>query len=240
MVRSGKAEGLILARRNTGEADRLLTLFTPKWGLIKVVAKGVRKAASRRGGHVEPLTKVVCVLSGSRGAYFLQAVEPVNTFSALRVDIAAQAQAQRLAAVLLHLVDEQQPYEDLYSGLCQAWDLLPTLPTEKRLLLEATLMLYMIRIAGLLPNLEACSSCGKAKPTEAVLLDSRHGGWHCLSCHHSFAETEYSMTPELIRVLRFLAKKPDEALLLRLSVAQGQQLVNALYRYASFSYARAA
>ncbi|MEK7581085.1 MAG: DNA repair protein RecO [Patescibacteria group bacterium] len=48
-----KAEGIILSRRNLGEADRILTIYTKEFGKISCIAKGVRKPTSRKSGHVE-------------------------------------------------------------------------------------------------------------------------------------------------------------------------------------------
>lgn len=48
-----RTEGVILARKNFGEADRLLTICTRDFGKITCIAKGVRRPRSRKAGHVE-------------------------------------------------------------------------------------------------------------------------------------------------------------------------------------------
>jgi DNA repair protein RecO (recombination protein O) len=48
-----KTEGVILARRNFGEADRLLTIYTKDHGKISAIAKGVRRPRSKKSGHLE-------------------------------------------------------------------------------------------------------------------------------------------------------------------------------------------
>lgn len=48
-----KTEGVILAHRNFGEADRILTIYTRDSGKITCLAKGVRRPRSRKAGHVE-------------------------------------------------------------------------------------------------------------------------------------------------------------------------------------------
>jgi len=48
--RSIRAEGVILRHSDFGEADRLLTIFTRKVGKVRTIAKGVRKARSRKAG----------------------------------------------------------------------------------------------------------------------------------------------------------------------------------------------
>ena len=48
-----RTEGVILSRRNFGEADRILTIYSRDFGKITCIAKGVRRPKSRKGGHVE-------------------------------------------------------------------------------------------------------------------------------------------------------------------------------------------
>src|SRR3990172_7987669 len=48
-----RTEGVILFRRNFGEADRILTFYTRDLGKLYALATGVRRPKSRKGGHVE-------------------------------------------------------------------------------------------------------------------------------------------------------------------------------------------
>jgi len=46
-------EGIVLKRRNFGEADRLVTVYTKENGKITALAKGVRRLTSRKKGALE-------------------------------------------------------------------------------------------------------------------------------------------------------------------------------------------
>lgn len=46
-------EGIVLARTDYQEADRILTILTPDHGKVRVMAKGVRRAKSRLAGGIE-------------------------------------------------------------------------------------------------------------------------------------------------------------------------------------------
>lgn len=46
-------EGIILARTNYGEADRILTFLTPDHGKVQAIAKGVRRQKSKLAGGLE-------------------------------------------------------------------------------------------------------------------------------------------------------------------------------------------
>lgn len=49
--------GIVLVRRDVGEADRLLKVFTREHGAIWMRAKGVRRAGAKLAGGLEPLTE---------------------------------------------------------------------------------------------------------------------------------------------------------------------------------------
>lgn len=55
-------QGLILQRRSTGEADRIVTLLTPDLGKVVCIAKGVRKMTSSKRGVLEPGHQVKIML----------------------------------------------------------------------------------------------------------------------------------------------------------------------------------
>ena len=46
-------KGIVLARTNYGEADRIVTVLTPEHGKLRVMAKGVRRLKSKLAGGVE-------------------------------------------------------------------------------------------------------------------------------------------------------------------------------------------
>ncbi len=229
MKRRDKVTALILGRRKIGEADQLLTLFTRERGLLKVVAKGVRKIPSRRGGHVEPLIKVVALLCG----HFVAAAETVASYSPLHHDRAAIQQAVVLSDLFRKLLPEGQPAAKLFTVLDDAWRLLPSLAPAQRSILEATVQLQVLQVAGLSPALRHCLSCGREQPQEAVVLRADSGGWQCLSCHGQWAGAQHSLSPALLKVLRWLHRYPEQALRLKSSYSQAEQLLAATRQYTS-------
>ena len=59
-------EVVVLRKAELGEADSILTLYTPHLGKLKAVAKGVRRPKSKLGGHVELLTYSEVMLAKSK------------------------------------------------------------------------------------------------------------------------------------------------------------------------------
>lgn len=70
MIRSFKTEGIIIKRRNFGELDRILTVFTKTNGKIQVRAPGVKKITSRRSSQIELLNFSILTLYKSPRSLF--------------------------------------------------------------------------------------------------------------------------------------------------------------------------
>jgi DNA repair protein RecO (recombination protein O) len=64
--RSFRTDAIILKRRDFGEADRLLTILTPRYGKLDVIAKGARKPTSSKTGHVELFTRADMLIHKGR------------------------------------------------------------------------------------------------------------------------------------------------------------------------------
>ncbi len=61
-----RTEAVVLSRMAFGEADRILTIFTPRHGKLRVIAKGVRRPTSRLGPHLEYFAKTSLMLARGR------------------------------------------------------------------------------------------------------------------------------------------------------------------------------
>ncbi len=233
MNRRQKVSALILSRRNIGEADRIVTLFTREHGLWRAMAKGVRRIPSRRGGHLEPFTRVLAVISGKEMARYVEAVETVEHYPDLQQDELAFDHARTLGMIVTNLFGEEQRVPELFDALDHAWEMLPTLPATKKILMEIAVALHALRFAGVMPELQNCTRCGQEKPTEAVVFEAQEGGWHCLVCHQGFEGAANSLIPRLLPVVRFLAAKPQQALRVHLEDTESLQLLSAMRTYMS-------
>ena len=218
-------EALVLWRRSVGECDRWVTFLTREHGLLTAMAKGVRKMPSRRGGHLEPGTRVLAVLHESRHGWYVGAVETDEYFSALHNDPEALASAARVLDVLRALFSELDGHgETLYELVEWLWCRLPGVPAQRRALLEGAGLLTMTRMAGLLPDLSACRQCGNRVPQEALLLSRESEGWHCLSHEGSLQAAKHSLPAPILKLLRALSTKPAMAARLVLDGLYEQQV----------------
>lgn len=118
-MKSFRVEGIVIKRKNFGEADRILTLFTEKYGKIKILAKGVRRINSRRGPNIELFNQVE--LSVRQGKTFdtLTEAEVINTFPKLRKNLDLVGLAFHICEIVDGLCPEHQSHPKVYEMMIQ-------------------------------------------------------------------------------------------------------------------------
>lgn len=94
-------EGVILKRKNFGEADRIVTIYTRDNGKISALAKGVRRPRSKKAGHLE--LGNWCKIFVARGKN-LDLLTEVETKRAFGIADFSEEKAKRIYH-LLELVD---------------------------------------------------------------------------------------------------------------------------------------
>lgn len=228
MPRSQKLKALVLSRRNIGEADRLITFLTREQGIMKAVAKGVRKIPSSRGGHLEPFTQVLMIARMSRGGAYIGAAETETYFPELRSNLKTLTHARAMTYAAISLLGEEEPVPELYDMMAEAWSTLPRLSSAKQDVVEGAMLLLVLKLAGMLPNWRQCQKCGLTTPTESIVLDASQGGWHCLTCHQSLRDTQFSMSPKLIALLRYLSAHPAASKQLSIATHESSQFLSSL------------
>ena len=96
-LRTYKTEGVVLKQMPLGEADRILTILTPDVGKVRAVARGVRRAKSRLGGHLDLLNQVSVSLSKGRSLDAVNEAEAFRSFRVLREDLERVSKALYMA-----------------------------------------------------------------------------------------------------------------------------------------------
>ncbi len=217
MPHAKRVQALVFSRKNIGEADRLVTFFTKEHGLVRAIAKGVRKIPSSRGGHLEPFTSVQVLLQESRAGVYVGGIETERYFQELHADADAITRVRRVVYVFTKLFDVGQALPDIFEAMILAWNTFPQVSIEKRRLVESAMYLQVMQHAGILPEFRACAECGKSRPEEAVVLSSREGLWRCLPCHPTLHDAVNSLSVRQFSVLRYIVDKPDHARRIALS-----------------------
>src|SRR5690349_12925667 len=107
-MRNIKSEGIIIKRKNLGEADRLITVITPHLGKLTIKATGVRKITSRRSAHIELLNHAALHLYKGKGMHVLTEVKMIDDHSKIKKDFTKVGFAYHLCELVDGLCPEEQ------------------------------------------------------------------------------------------------------------------------------------
>lgn len=118
-MRTYKVDGIVLKRRNIGEADRILTVFSKNGGKISVKAPGVRRIPSRRSSHIELLNfSQLTIYSSSKS--FLPIVTEAQTlddFSSIKNDLSKIGYAYYICELINGLCPDNQENRNVFFRL---------------------------------------------------------------------------------------------------------------------------
>lgn len=112
-----KVEGIILKRKNLGEADRILTVLTHQRGKISILAKGVRRITSRRSGNVELLNRSLMYLHQGKSFLILTEASSLDTYEKLKSDLTLSTYAFHIIELVDKFTAENQENQILYEHL---------------------------------------------------------------------------------------------------------------------------
>jgi len=112
-----KTEGIVIRRRNLGEADKLITLLSRDYGKITLLAKGIRRISSKKAPHLELFNLVEVYLIRSRSFNIITEAEAICSFPRLRKNLDLLAYSYKLLEEVDTLLPEDEPYPSVFSAL---------------------------------------------------------------------------------------------------------------------------
>lgn len=119
-----RSQGLIIKRKNKGEHDQLLTVYTKKYGKINMVARGVRKLKAKLSGHTGLfcLSDVGFVLGAQHKV--LTFAREMERFSQLKKDVAKMRSARHIAQLVDAYTLFEEKDEDMFHLVVGTFDYL--------------------------------------------------------------------------------------------------------------------
>src|SRR5438876_1017378 len=82
-----RTEAVVLHAVRTGEADRILTIFSPTIGKVRAVARGVLRPTSHLSGHLEPFSRSSLLIAHARNLDIVTQAETLESFPTIREDL---------------------------------------------------------------------------------------------------------------------------------------------------------
>lgn len=117
MIKSYSGEGVVLSRKNGGEADRIITLYTKHHGKVRLLAKGVRKPKSKKRGHIEVFSKIKFSAVKGKSMDLVTEAELLESYDLLRQDLTKTTVAYYFCEVIDKVTREDEKNDNIYDDL---------------------------------------------------------------------------------------------------------------------------
>jgi DNA repair protein RecO (recombination protein O) len=226
-----RTEAIVLRERDYGEADRILTLLTPG-GKIAALAKGIRRATSRKVGHLGLFYRAEVLLARGRNFHIVSQAESLEEYEGLRGDLLRFGYACTMGELMDRFAPEGEENEALYDLMARG---LRWCAQESDLRLWMRYFeLHLLSLAGYQPQLFRCVSCHAPIRPEANFFTAEGGGLLCARCGQAEAQaTPLSINAQ--KVLRFLmTHSPDATRALRVRASTHRELEALLQHYLEY------
>ncbi len=199
--RNYQTEAIIIKKTKLREADNILTLYTPDFGKIQGIARGVRRTKAKLAGHLELLTHSQVSLARGRNLDTITGSQTINSFLPLKSDLWLTSYALYLIELVNQFTADHVENHPLFQLLLETMHNLCQ-PDSKDLTLRY-FELHLLNQVGYRPQLQQCVAC--RSPLEPVTnsFSPNAGGILCPDCSHRQPLT-YPLSVNALKVLRLL------------------------------------
>ncbi len=199
--RDYKTEAIVIKKTKLGEADRILTFYTPHLGKIQAFAKGVRQPKSKMSGHLELLTYSMVSLARGKNIATVTGSQTINGFLTIKNDLELTSYALYIIELLNQFTEEGIEDYPLFRMLLDVLDKLST--ENNRELVLRYFEVQLLDNVGYRPQLKLCVSCHtQLKPVTNQFCPSA-GGMHCPACGRN-GSFSYPISINGLKIFRLL------------------------------------
>jgi len=196
-----KEEGIVIRKKDFGEADKILTIYTRGRGRITAFAPGARKVTSRKTSATELFTHGYYFFHQGKNMDVITEWEILNTFYQLREDLNKAALSFYMAELLNSLLVDGQPHYPTYRLFLESMSLLARAKESHELWVRA-FEVKVLNLHGFGPELYQCASCSNPLSAEKY-FQMDHGGTVCVEC----LEDGLLLTEDQLLFIRNLARR---------------------------------
>lgn len=195
-----QTEAILLATRDWGVADRMVTLFSKEYGIVTAMAYGARKPKSKLGGSLQAFVHLHLAMTNGKGMDSVKQCEVQTSFREIREDLTRLAYANFIAELATGLWPERQSEPAAYDTLLSLLQLLTVRNPRIAALAGAW---QLMALAGFQPEYTQCVQCGQ-KLTYPAGFSFVAGGGTCNQCSLAdeiiFEQTDKNFLDQLFAV----------------------------------------
>jgi DNA repair protein RecO (recombination protein O) len=199
--RNYQTEAIIIKKTKLGEADSILTLYTPDLGKIQGFARSLRKPKSKLAGHLELLTHSLVSLARGRNLDTITGSQTINSFLPLKSDLELTSYALYVTELVNQFTADHIENRPLFRLLLEAMEQL--CQTSDNELVLRYFELQLLDEVGYRPQLQQCVVCRQPLQPTTNSFCPGAGGMLCPDCRQS-QPLSYPLSVNALKVLRLL------------------------------------
>lgn len=164
---------VVLNSEDSGELDKMVTLFTRDFGKLKGIAKGAKKSKKRFGANLDLFAYVNAIFfEGHSPLVRIEETSFIQPFRDIISNLVRFSYASYFVQLIHEMTKERQKEESIFEHLVYFLTLLNnSVPKEDMLRIFE---IRLLAILGLKPRLDACLKC-------LQLPNSRKRAWFSIS-----------------------------------------------------------
>ncbi len=227
--RNYQTEAIVIKKTKLGEADTILTFYTPHLGKIQGFAKSLRKTKSKMAGHLELLTHSLVSLARGRNIDTITGAQTIDSFLPLKSDLELSAHALYSTELVNQFTADNAEDYPLFELLLETMHHLCQGGNNELIL--RYFELHLLERVGYRPQLEQCVSCHSTLRAVTNSFCPSAGGMLCPSCRRS-QPYSYPLLVEAQKGLQLLQSSDyDTASRLKISPELSRQLEMVMRNY---------
>lgn len=211
-----KTRAITLKTYDFKDYDKIVVLYSQDKGLIRSIAKGVKRPKSKIGPRVEPLNTVDLLMNEGKNLDLIKQCDFVDTFRLLKKDLKKMTMGFYFCELVLSFAVENDPHAPvIYDALFSALKNLENIQDET--ILNKALVDFEYKIcslSGYEPHFERCTRCHKRLlPQDTIFLntDDDLERLTCQDCSISAYNTT-PLAPAVYQLLNHLNHTPVNTL----------------------------
>ncbi len=178
-------DAINLKSYNLSEADKIIVMYSRDKGLIRGVAKGVKKPKSKLGARMDLLVANKLMLYKGKNLDRICQAEALNTFQKTRQNMDKIFYSMYITEIVNNFGVEDDPCSnEIYELLYKTLDKVSNANDKIEILLAVIkFQLKFMEIAGFAVELDTCLCCHEAIVEENMYFSSQTGGVVCAKCN---------------------------------------------------------
>lgn len=172
-------EAILLAVRNWGEADKMVTFLAKDKGKVTAIAYGCRRPRSRLAGGMQSFNHLELNVMGGSRVDTIKDCQVLTPFKALREDLERMAYASFVAEIVAEFCPDNYPEPDIFELSLLSFAAMEQRNPRLTALISAC---KLLDCAGYQPVYDSCVLCGGELEKESF-FSLAHSGCCCQKCH---------------------------------------------------------